>query len=121
MSEASFTQTYLDFVERIRVMYATQPIFVFTPWGWPQPDGPNTYYYPNAYADVVAARHALGDEHVFLVNTTGWVDYSDVFPGYAISPAYMDDNALIHGLLTSGTYIPMSRDTRRLLDYSRRG
>lgn len=97
MSEASFTQTYLDFVERIRVMYATQPIFVFTPWGWPQPDGPNTYYYPNAYADVVAARHALGDENVSLVNTTGWVDYSDVFPGYAISPAYVNDDALIHG------------------------
>ena len=90
MSEASFTQTYLGFVERIRTMYATQPIFVFTPWGWPQPDGPNTYYYPDAYVDVVAARHALGDEHIFLVNTTGWVDYSDVFPGYTIFPVYVN-------------------------------
>ncbi|KAH9919117.1 SGNH hydrolase-type esterase domain-containing protein [Fomitopsis serialis] len=79
--EANFTQTYLAFVERIRTMYPVEPIFVFTPWGWPQPDGPNSYYYPNAYADVVAARHALGDEQVFLVNTTGWVDYSNVYPG----------------------------------------
>jgi len=25
-------------------------------------------------------RHSIGDKNVFLVNTTGWVTYDDVFP-----------------------------------------
>jgi hypothetical protein len=83
--EANFTQTYLTFLARVRALYPgqRQPIFVFTPWGWPSPTAPNSYYYPDAYADVVKARAALGDRDVFLVNTTGWVDYADVFPGCA--------------------------------------
>jgi hypothetical protein len=27
-------------------------------------------------------RHAVGDKNVFLVNTTGWVTFADVFPEY---------------------------------------
>ena len=29
---------------------------------------------------LITSRHAIGDENVFLVNTTGWVSWEDVFP-----------------------------------------
>ncbi|KAI0041665.1 hypothetical protein FA95DRAFT_1501133 [Auriscalpium vulgare] len=76
----AFVDTYLKFVARLRTIYTHQPIFVFTPWGWPQADGPNSYYYPGSYPKIVESRRALGDHQVFLVNTTGWVTYDDVFP-----------------------------------------
>ncbi|EMD37519.1 hypothetical protein CERSUDRAFT_49893 [Gelatoporia subvermispora B] len=74
-------QTYLEFLSRLRTLYHTQPFFIFTPWGWPQPDGSISYYYPGQYETIVATRHALGDRNTFLVNTTGWVTLEDVFPG----------------------------------------
>jgi len=85
VTQASFESVYLAFLERLRTeLYPKQPIFVFTPWGWPQPTGPNSYYYSSpgpesAYVSIVNKRHELGDGNVFLVNTTGWVDYEDVF------------------------------------------
>ncbi|KAJ7208929.1 hypothetical protein GGX14DRAFT_566627 [Mycena pura] len=75
-----FVDTYNDFLVRLRMLYPHQPFFLFTPWGWPQPSGPNTFYYPGAYESVLAARQALGDQNMFLVNTTGWVTFADVFP-----------------------------------------
>ncbi|EIM80236.1 uncharacterized protein STEHIDRAFT_68498 [Stereum hirsutum FP-91666 SS1] len=76
----AFVDTYLDFLARLRTVYVHQPIFVFTPWGWPQPTGPNSFYYNGSYTEIVNERHAVGDKDVFLVNTTGWVSYEDVFP-----------------------------------------
>lgn len=79
VAEDAFTQTYLAFLARLRTLYPTQPIFVFTPvrphallpppvvraadpppaqWGWPSADAPVSYYYPNAYQHVVDARYA---------------------------------------------------------------
>ncbi|KZT19865.1 hypothetical protein NEOLEDRAFT_926432 [Neolentinus lepideus HHB14362 ss-1] len=80
VSQALFTQTYMDFIARLRTIYVYQPIFVFTPWGWPAADGSISYYYTGAYQTVVDQRHASGDENIFLVNTTGWVSWEDVFP-----------------------------------------
>ncbi|KAF8172529.1 SGNH hydrolase-type esterase domain-containing protein [Mycena galopus ATCC 62051] len=80
VTQDSFIATYVDFLTKIRHLYPHQPFFLFTPWGWPQPDGPNAYYYPGAYESVWEARQALGDHNCFLVNTTGWVTYADVYP-----------------------------------------
>jgi len=80
VTEPAFVQTYLNFVARLRTLYPSQPIFVFTPWGWPGADGTVSYYYDGAYQQIVDSRHSLGDKNVFLVNTTGWVTYEDVFP-----------------------------------------
>ncbi|OCH89034.1 hypothetical protein OBBRIDRAFT_794699 [Obba rivulosa] len=76
----AFTQTYLEFLSRLRTIYHTQPFLIFTPWGWPQSDGTVSYYYQGRYEEIVNTRHALGDHDTFLVNTTGWVTYEDVFP-----------------------------------------
>ncbi|KAF7335239.1 SGNH-hydro domain-containing protein [Mycena sanguinolenta] len=84
VTDAQFIQVYTDFVTRLRTIYQHQPIFVFTPWGWPNPDGTFGEYYVGDYQKIVDLRHASGDENVFLVNTTGWVTYADVFPAYAI-------------------------------------
>ncbi|KAJ7101357.1 SGNH hydrolase-type esterase domain-containing protein [Mycena belliarum] len=80
VNQTVFVNTYIDFLARVRKLYPTQPFFLFTPWGWPNPTGPNAYYYPGAYNSVLAARQALGDHNMFLVNTTGWITYEDVFP-----------------------------------------
>ncbi|KAL6302599.1 SGNH hydrolase-type esterase domain-containing protein [Sparassis latifolia] len=80
ISQTAFVQTYLNFVARLRTVYREQPVFVFTPWGWPSADGSVSYYYPGAYEEVVQTRYAIGDENVFLVNTTGWVTWEDVYP-----------------------------------------
>jgi len=80
VTAASFVSTYLAFVARLRTIYTHQPIFVFTPWGWPNADGTSNYYYNGSYQAIVDARHAAGDKNVFLVDTTGWVVYADVFP-----------------------------------------
>ncbi|KAF7316222.1 SGNH hydrolase [Mycena indigotica] len=74
-----FVSTYIDFLARVRKLYPHQPFFLFTPWGWPQPTGPNAFYYDGAYEQVFQARQTLGDHNMFLVNTTGWVTYADVF------------------------------------------
>ncbi|OSD00709.1 hypothetical protein PYCCODRAFT_1393004 [Trametes coccinea BRFM310] len=76
----SFVQTYQNFLTRLRGLYSSQPIFVFTPWGWPSADGTISYYYQGRYERIVDERHHLGDHNVFLVNTTGWVTWEDVFP-----------------------------------------
>jgi len=76
----AFEKTYLTFVSRLRTIYHTQPIFVFTPWGWPNADGTVGQYLQGSYQKIVNARHALGDRNVFLVDTTGWVTFADVFP-----------------------------------------
>ncbi|KAF9263171.1 SGNH hydrolase [Marasmius fiardii PR-910] len=76
----AFVETYGSFITRLRTIYPVQPIFVFSPWGWPNADGNIYGYYEGAYQRVVDARHALHDRNVFLVNTTGWVTYQDVFP-----------------------------------------
>lgn len=80
ITQPAFVQTYLNFVERLRTIYREQPIFVFTPWGWPSADGTVSYYFPGAYEEVVQTRAALGDTNMYLVNTTGWVTYEDVYP-----------------------------------------
>lgn len=80
VTATDFEQTYLSFVTRLRTLYPIQPILVFTPWGWPAADGSISYYYPGSYEKIVGERHAIGDKNVFLVNTTGWVSWEDVFP-----------------------------------------
>ncbi|KAJ7887298.1 SGNH hydrolase-type esterase domain-containing protein [Mycena olivaceomarginata] len=80
VDQALFVSTYTDFLATLRKLYPHQPFFLFTPWGWPNPDGPNAFYYPGAYEAVLAARQSLGDTNMFLVNTTGWVTYADVSP-----------------------------------------
>ena len=71
-------------------------------WGWPNPDGTIGQYYEGAYQQIVNTRwvidfsrsslclraklcirsNSIGDNNVFLVNTTGWVTFADVFPEY---------------------------------------
>ncbi|KAJ7094330.1 SGNH hydrolase-type esterase domain-containing protein [Mycena epipterygia] len=80
VTDAQFVQVYSNFITRLRTIYRHQPIFVFTPWGWPNPDGTFGEYFEGQYQKIVDLRHAGGDENVFLVNTTGWVTYADVFP-----------------------------------------
>ncbi|KAI0318124.1 SGNH hydrolase-type esterase domain-containing protein [Amylostereum chailletii] len=80
ISDDAFVENYLSSVTHLRTIYQHQPIFVFSPWGWPQPDGPNSQYYQGDYELIVDTLHSHGDSNVFLVNTTGWVDFDDVFP-----------------------------------------
>ncbi|EGN92302.1 hypothetical protein SERLA73DRAFT_191343 [Serpula lacrymans var. lacrymans S7.3] len=75
-----FYDTYLEFLARIRTIYVTQPFFIFLPWGWPSADAPPAPYYVGIYQEVVDYRRSIGDENIFLVNSTGWVEYSDVYP-----------------------------------------
>jgi len=75
-----FVEVYSNFLSRLRTIYRHQPIFVFTPWGWPSADGSISFYFEGKYEEIVGIRHALGDSNVFLVNTTGWVTFADVFP-----------------------------------------
>ncbi|KAL0952594.1 hypothetical protein HGRIS_006849 [Hohenbuehelia grisea] len=80
VTDAGFVEVYSKFLARLRTIYRRQPIFVFTPWGWPNADG-NVYgYYTGVHADIVNKRKALGDRNIFLVDTTGWVTFADVFP-----------------------------------------
>ncbi|KAF8591753.1 hypothetical protein K439DRAFT_1650649 [Ramaria rubella] len=74
----AFVQTYLTFTNRLRGLYPHQPLFVFTPWGWPNADGTIGQYYEGRYEEIVNTRHSLGDKNVFLVNTTNWVTFADV-------------------------------------------
>ncbi|KAJ8474756.1 hypothetical protein ONZ51_g7001 [Trametes cubensis] len=82
VTAAGFVQTYLTFLNRLRDLYPSQPIFVFTPWGWPNADGTVSYYYQGQYERIVRERQLSGDRNTFLVNTTGWVTWEDVFPEY---------------------------------------
>ncbi|KAJ7064428.1 SGNH hydrolase-type esterase domain-containing protein [Mycena belliarum] len=81
VTATEFVKVYTDFVGRLRTIYKHQPIFVFTPWGWLHPDGTTSRYYDGQYQKIVDTRHAAGDKNVFLVDTTGWLSYADVFPG----------------------------------------
>lgn len=76
----AFVQTFLTFLGRLRGLYPATPFFVFTPWGWPSADGSISYYYDGQYERIVSERHRAGDRNTFLVNTTGWVTWDDVFP-----------------------------------------
>ncbi|KAI0032127.1 SGNH hydrolase [Vararia minispora EC-137] len=80
VTQPAFISTYLHFFDHLRELYPHQPIFVFTPWGWPNADGTISYYYDGAYQEIVDTRHETGDKNVFLVNTTGWMTWEDVFP-----------------------------------------
>jgi len=80
VTDAAFVQVYSNFLVRLRTIYTHQPIFVFTPWGWPNADGTISQYYQGQYQIIVDQRHSIGDDQVFLVNTTGWVTFEDVFP-----------------------------------------
>ncbi|RPD77308.1 SGNH hydrolase [Lentinus tigrinus ALCF2SS1-7] len=75
-----FVQTFTMFLSRLRGLYHVQPFFIFTPWGWPSADGSISYYYEGQYERIVQQRRVLGDQNTFLVNTTGWVTWQDVFP-----------------------------------------
>ncbi|KAI5121486.1 hypothetical protein M0805_003941 [Coniferiporia weirii] len=75
-----FVQNYLNFLVHLREIYVRQPILIFTPWGWPQPDGSIGYYYPGSYEEILSQRLSSGDSNTFLVNTTGWVTLEDIFP-----------------------------------------
>ncbi|KAJ7176249.1 hypothetical protein C8R43DRAFT_872627, partial [Mycena crocata] len=88
-------QTYIDFLAQVRQLYPHQPFFLFSPWGWPNPDSPNSFYYPGAYEAVLATR-SHGDHNMFLVNTTGWVTYAYVVPDN-LHPS-VSDHAKIAGL-----------------------
>ncbi|KAF8485403.1 SGNH hydrolase-type esterase domain-containing protein [Gautieria morchelliformis] len=77
----AFVDTYLKFTDRLRRLYPYQPFFVLTPWGWPNADGTIGQYYEGRYGEIVNTRHSRGDKNIFLVNTTNWVTYADVFPG----------------------------------------
>ncbi|KAK7013116.1 SGNH hydrolase-type esterase domain-containing protein [Favolaschia claudopus] len=83
VTDTQFVQVYTNFLARLRTIYSQQPIFIFTPWGWPNADGTFGEYYVGQYQKIVAhhlPRHAQGDKNIFLVNTTGWVTWDDVFP-----------------------------------------
>ncbi|KAF9552895.1 SGNH hydrolase [Agrocybe pediades] len=80
VSNDQFVQVYSDFLVRIRKLYPHQPIFMFTPWGWPSSDGNVYYYYQGLYQQILDARVATGDKNIFLVDTTGWITWDDVFP-----------------------------------------
>ncbi|KAJ7034165.1 SGNH hydrolase-type esterase domain-containing protein [Mycena alexandri] len=80
VTDAQFVEVYTNFITRLRTIYEHQPIFVFTPWGWPNPDGTFGQYFEGQYQKIVDLKHAEGDKNIFLVNTTGWVTYADVFP-----------------------------------------
>ncbi|KAH9910208.1 SGNH hydrolase [Epithele typhae] len=75
-----FVETYLSFLQRLRKLYLFQPIFIFTPWGWPAADGTVSYYYEGQYQRIVNTRVQSGDIRTYLVDTTGWVTWDDVFP-----------------------------------------
>jgi len=76
----AFVDTYLAFTDQLRKIYPHQPYFIFTPWGWPNADGHVDQYYDGRYQEIVNKRHAKGDMNTFLVDTTGWVTFADVFP-----------------------------------------
>ncbi|KAF9472634.1 SGNH hydrolase [Pholiota conissans] len=80
ISNEQFVQVYSDFIERLRALNPKALIFVFTPWGWPNADGSIGFYYPGQYETIVNDRKAKGDKNIFLVDTTGWVSWADVFP-----------------------------------------
>ncbi|KAG8934744.1 hypothetical protein FRC02_009325 [Tulasnella sp. 418] len=75
----ALAKTLLDLIEKLRKLYPKQPFFVLTPWGWPSADGNVYYYYDGVYKNVVDTRNAKGDKNVYLVDTTGWVGWDDVF------------------------------------------
>jgi hypothetical protein len=58
ITPTDFANTLSSFIGKLRTLYRQQPIFVFTPWGWPQGDGvsPFSLYYDGVYSDVVNKR-----------------------------------------------------------------
>ncbi|KAG8758158.1 hypothetical protein FRC14_000656 [Serendipita sp. 396] len=75
----AITKTYLDFVGKLRRLYPSQPLFIVGAWGWPDADGSVYYYYEGVFEDVVSQRKALGDKHIYFINTRGWVGWDDIF------------------------------------------
>ncbi|KIM28504.1 hypothetical protein M408DRAFT_307790 [Serendipita vermifera MAFF 305830] len=77
---ASLTTAYSGFIDKLRALYPTQPIFLI---GSSQPNGPinetGTYsYYANGINETVTARHAKGDKKVYFIDTAGWIRFSDM-------------------------------------------
>ncbi|THU94212.1 hypothetical protein K435DRAFT_165310 [Dendrothele bispora CBS 962.96] len=61
VSDNKFVQVYTTFLQRRRFIYhhlIYQPIFVFTPWGWPNADGSISQYYPGLRQQIVQMRHS---------------------------------------------------------------
>ncbi|KAF9528694.1 SGNH hydrolase-type esterase domain-containing protein [Crepidotus variabilis] len=79
VTDDEFVQVYLEFLVKVRKLYPTQPIFMLTPWGWPNEDGSVYYYYPGLYQKIFSERRAIGDLNIYIVDATGWVTYPDVF------------------------------------------
>jgi len=75
-----FSEVFLQFLGKLRTIYPHQPVMVFTPWGWPNADGTINQYYPGVHASIVEKQKERGDRNIFLVNTTNWVTWTDVFP-----------------------------------------
>ncbi|QRV84419.1 carbohydrate esterase family 2 protein [Ceratobasidium sp. AG-Ba] len=75
-----FGKALTAFLARIRILYPTQHIFLFSPWGWPVwPETvPFRTYYDAIWPAAIANRTAAGDRRLHLVNTTGWVGYDGV-------------------------------------------
>ncbi|KAG1733504.1 hypothetical protein EDB19DRAFT_1855021 [Suillus lakei] len=67
ITASAFYQTYINFLENIRIIYPLQPLFIILPWGWPNPeDGPPSLYYVGIYQQVVNHRQGLGDKNIYL-------------------------------------------------------
>ncbi|KAB5589215.1 GDSL-like lipase acylhydrolase domain containing protein [Ceratobasidium theobromae] len=80
ISGTDFASQLSSFITHLRTLYPQQPVFVFTPWGWS--DGTSQFwpYYDGVYASVVNAKVAAGDQNIFVVNTTGWLQTNGVYP-----------------------------------------
>jgi hypothetical protein len=69
-------QTYITFLHELRALYPTQPIFIMSPWGYPEPQGVQPYF----NAEDAAVLAGVHDQNVHLINGTGWIEYGDTFP-----------------------------------------
>ncbi|KIJ61724.1 hypothetical protein HYDPIDRAFT_31055 [Hydnomerulius pinastri MD-312] len=99
VTSSAFYQTYINFLAKIRLIYPVQPLFIILPWGWPSADGPPSPYYVGIYEQVVNYRTSFGDKNIYLVNATGWIDYSDVYPAN-LHPT-VEGHEKVTGYLTS--------------------
>ncbi len=46
-------------------------------------------------------RHLVGDKNTFLVNTTGWVAWEDVFPEYVLKHIDLSRRSTLHLLCSN--------------------
>jgi hypothetical protein len=76
------TQTYITFIDRLRALYPSAPIFLISAFGFPTPQGLIEYF----QAEDTATLNGVKGKDVHLVNGTGWVQYGDTFPEYVPLP-----------------------------------